>query len=90
MSHDCGCDVTVLFNVYVFLLFVGNGWLTLVPSHLPHLRVLGLVNCDSVCDQYVEELVDAVLGLKIILSLFSLRKATPVGLLPSNYGHAYL
>jgi len=75
----------VLFNVYIYLLFVGNGWLTLVPSHLPHLRVLGLVDCGNVCDQYVEELVAAVPELKVIKSTFSLRKATPVRLVPRNY-----
>jgi len=69
----------VLFNVYVFLLFVGNGWLTLVPSHLPHLRVLCLVDCDSVWDQYVEELVAAAPELKVIMSIFKLYEATPDG-----------
>ena len=79
------CDATVLFNVYIYLLFVGNGWLTLVPSHLPHLRVLCMVDCDNVCHQYVEELVAAVPELEIIMSFFSLRKATPVGLVPPYY-----
>ena len=35
-----GCDATVLLNVYSYLVFVGEGWLALVPSCLPHLRVL--------------------------------------------------
>ena len=34
------CDATVLLNVYSYLVFVGEGWLALVPSCLPHLRVL--------------------------------------------------
>jgi hypothetical protein len=51
---------TVLLNVYIYLVFVGEGWMALAPSHLPHLRRLCLVQCDSVCDQYVEELVAAV------------------------------
>ena len=75
----------MLFNVYVFLLFVGNGWLTLVPSHLPHLRVLGLVDCDSVCDQYVEELVAAAPELKVNEFIFPPREATNVGLVLPYY-----
>ena len=47
-------------------MFVGEGWLTLVPSHLPHLRLLSLANCRNVCDKYVEELMAAVPELKII------------------------
>jgi len=44
--------------------FVGQGWLALVPSHLPHLRELYLEGCD-VCDKYIEELVAAVPELKV-------------------------
>ena len=43
------CDAAVLFNVYIYLVSVGEGWLALVPSHLPHLRELSLVGCDNVC-----------------------------------------
>jgi hypothetical protein len=50
------CDATVLLNVYIYLVFVGKGYLVLVPSHLPHLRQLCLVECD----EYVEELVAAL------------------------------
>jgi hypothetical protein len=60
------CDETVLLNVYIHLVFVGEGWLALVPSHLPHLRVLWLVKCINVCDKYVEELVAAVPELEVI------------------------
>jgi hypothetical protein len=60
------CDVTVLLNVYSYLLFVGEGWLALVPSALPHLRQLCLVECYNVCDKYVEELMAAVPELKFI------------------------
>jgi hypothetical protein len=52
--------------MYVFILFVGEGYLALVPSHLPHLRLLCLVGCNSVCDKYVQELVAAVPELKVI------------------------
>ena len=58
------CDATVLLSVYIYLVFVGEGWLALVPSHLPHLRELCLEGCD-VCDKYVEKLVAAVPELKV-------------------------
>jgi hypothetical protein len=60
------CDATVLLNVYSYLLFVGEEWLALVPSHLPHLRQLCLKYCDNVCDEYVEELMAAVPELEVI------------------------
>jgi hypothetical protein len=59
------CDATVLLNVYIYLVFVGEGFLALVPSHLPHLRVLNLEGCHKVCDKYVEELVAAAPELKV-------------------------
>jgi len=46
--------------------FVGEGYLALVPSRLPHLRKLILVGCNNVCIQYVEELVAAVPELEVI------------------------
>ena len=60
------CDATVLLSVYSYLVFVGNEWLALVPSHLPHLRALFLKQCYKVCDKYVEELIAAVPELKVI------------------------
>ena len=57
------CDATILLNVYIFLVFVGNGWLSLVPSCLPHLRELDMLLCDNVCYKYVEELEAAVPAL---------------------------
>ena len=59
------CDATLLLNVYIHLVFVGNGWLSLLPSCLPHLRELFLVGCNNVCDKYVEELAAAVPALHI-------------------------
>jgi hypothetical protein len=50
------CDATELLNVYSYLLFVGEGWLALVPSCLPQLRELYLRGCDNVCVKFVEEL----------------------------------
>ena len=60
------CDATILLNVYSHLVFVGEGYLALVPSCLPHLRLLCLVGCNNVCDKYLEELVAAVPELEVI------------------------
>ena len=60
------CDATVLVNVYIYLVFVGEGWLALVPSNLPHLTELCLKSCYGVCEKYVEELIAAVPELKVI------------------------
>ena len=46
-------------------MFVGEGYLALVPSCLPQLTELCLWACYSVVDKYVEELVAAVPELKI-------------------------
>jgi hypothetical protein len=63
MMYDC--DSTVLLNVYIYLVFVGEEWLALVPSCLPHLRRLHLSGCNNVCDKDVEELVAAVTELEV-------------------------
>ena len=47
-------------------MFVGEGYLALLPSRLPHLRQLCLVGCNNVRDKYLEELVAAVPELKVI------------------------
>jgi hypothetical protein len=62
----CDFDGTVLLNVYIYLVFVGEGWLILVPSRLPHLRQLSLWGCDNVHYKYVEELVAAVPELETV------------------------
>ena len=54
------CDATVLLNVYIHLVFVGNGYAALVTSNLPRLRELSLMVCDNVRDEYVTELEAAV------------------------------
>ena len=46
-------------------MFVGAGWLALVPSHIPHLRLLRLEGSSNVRDGYVEELVVAVPELQV-------------------------
>jgi hypothetical protein len=45
--------------------FVGNGWLALVPSYLPQLRVLDLTVCINVRRKFVEELKAAAPELKL-------------------------
>jgi hypothetical protein len=59
------CEAAVLLNVYIYLVFVGEGWLALLPSLLPQLRLLFLAVCGNVCDKYVEELAAAVPELKV-------------------------
>jgi hypothetical protein len=61
----CDCDTTVLLTVYIFLVFVGEGWLELVPSCLPQLEVLLLAGCDNVCEKYVKKLLAAVPELEV-------------------------
>jgi hypothetical protein len=45
--------------------FVGEGWLKLVPSRLPHLRLLSLLLCDNLRHEYVEELRAALPELDV-------------------------
>jgi len=60
------CDATLLLNVYGYILFVGEGFLALVPSYLVQLRRLGLRGCDHLRDEYVEELMAALPELEVI------------------------
>jgi hypothetical protein len=60
------CEATVLLNIYIYLVFVGEGYLAIVPSHLPHLRRLCLKGCSSVCGKYIEELVVDLPQVKVI------------------------
>jgi hypothetical protein len=59
------CEARVFLNVYIYLVFVGEGWLEIVPSCLPVLRKLCLVWC-HVFDEDVEELWAAVPELQIM------------------------
>jgi hypothetical protein len=63
--HDCDA-ATLLLNVYIYIVFVGKDYFALVPSHLPHLRLLNMEQCGNVCDEYLEELVAAVPELVVI------------------------
>jgi hypothetical protein len=60
------CDATVLLNVYIYLVFVGEGWLAQVPSHVPHLRILCLEYCLHICDKYIKELKAVLPELKVV------------------------
>jgi len=63
ISH---CNQLRVLKLMFIPSITGNGWMALVPSHLPHLRVLCLALCLNVCYKCVEELVAAVPELKII------------------------
>jgi hypothetical protein len=52
--------------VFTFIVFVGDGWMALVPAHLPHLRLLGLEKSKGVCGDYVADLVAAVPELIVL------------------------
>ena len=60
------CDATVS-NIYSCLVFLGEGYLALVPLHLPHLRKLCLTGCDNVRRKYVFELLAEVPELRFIM-----------------------
>jgi len=60
------CDATVLMNVVIYLVFVGERWLALVSSHFPQMKRLCLSLCRNVVDKYVEEIVAAVPELEVI------------------------
>ena len=53
------CDAAVLLNVYIYLVFLGEGYGALVRSHL-HLRELYVMECDKVRGEYRRELDDAL------------------------------
>ena len=63
------CDATVLLNVYVHLVFVGNGYVALVPSNLPRLRKLSFMGCDNVHDEYVTELKNVVPKVEFLIKM---------------------
>jgi len=46
--------------MFTFIMLIGNGWLTLLPLHLPQLRELRLEECIEVRAEYIEELKAAV------------------------------
>ena len=62
--YDCEAS-TVYLNVYIYVVFVGKDYTTLVLSHLPNLRRLDVVQRD-VCDEYSEELVAALPELVVV------------------------
>jgi hypothetical protein len=67
------CDATVLLNVYIYLLFVGEGWLALM-SRLQPVRGLCLEHCDNVRYNYMKEFMNAVPELEINDLIINFRK----------------
>jgi hypothetical protein len=51
---------------FTFIVFVGDGWLALVPAHLPHLKLLSLKMCKNVSSEHIAEIVAAVPELLVI------------------------
>jgi hypothetical protein len=60
------CDAKLLLNVCIYLVFVGEEWLSLVSSHLRHLRELCLLGCDNLRGEYLEELMADLPELGVI------------------------
>jgi hypothetical protein len=54
--------------VFTFVVFVGDGWMALVPVHLPHLRLLDLHHCTNVPVSYITEILASVPKLLLITS----------------------
>jgi hypothetical protein len=52
--------------VFTFDVFVGDGWMALVPTRLPHLRALRLSSCHRVRHELLEQLVTAAPHLFIV------------------------
>jgi hypothetical protein len=55
--------------VFTFIVFVGDGWMPLVPAHLPHLRLFNFRGCDvvmSAVDEDIEELMASLPELVFI------------------------
>jgi hypothetical protein len=57
--------VKLYCGVFTFIVFIGDGWLALVPAHLPHLRRLCL-QCFDVRKKYIEEVRAAMPQLVLI------------------------
>jgi hypothetical protein len=60
------CDAIELLNVDIYLLILSEGWLELVPSHLPHLRLLDLWESRNVCHEYLTNLMAALPELRVM------------------------
>jgi hypothetical protein len=61
--------IVIVHCVFIFIVFVGEGSMSLVPAHLPHLRVLGLEQCSCVNDECIDMIVAAVPEL-VVVKLF--------------------
>ena len=56
-----------MLNVYIYLVFVGEGWLAQVSLYLPHLRRLCVLSCYNLVRKYGAELRAAVPELEICI-----------------------
>jgi hypothetical protein len=52
--------------VFTFVVFVGDGWMPLLPAHLPHLRLLSLQDCKKVRYKYIADILAAIPDLAVI------------------------
>jgi hypothetical protein len=52
--------------VFTFIVFVGDGWMALVPTYLPHLKLMLLRHCVRVRDKYIEDILAAASELVVI------------------------
>jgi Ran GTPase-activating protein (RanGAP) involved in mRNA processing and transport len=60
----CDCDATILLNVYIYLVFVGEGYLALMASHMPNLKELSLTGC-YLRDRHAKKFLDSISQLEV-------------------------
>jgi hypothetical protein len=69
-ASDIKSCVIVIVEPYCWeltiIVFVGDGWMALVPAHLPHLRLLDLFCCDKVRDTYITKILAGLPVLVLI------------------------
>jgi hypothetical protein len=58
--------IVIVHCVFIFIVFVGEGSMSLVPAHLPHLRILSLEQCSCVNDECIDMIVAAVPELVVV------------------------
>jgi hypothetical protein len=61
------CNQLCVLNLKGLWCITGEGWLTLVPLHVPHLRELCLLKCYRVVRKYVKVIMAALPELKITM-----------------------
>jgi hypothetical protein len=60
------CVIVMVHWVFTFIVFVGDESLSLVPAHLPHLRLLSLEDCESVYYNYIYLIMAALPELVVV------------------------